>query len=336
MKLKLLFFLASSFLASCSYNDLSPADPITKDVYVAGSAQNTGGGSPALWKNGSLELLPPYYNISSSAGAISVSSTAVFWKNSGLNVIPTPFQVNSSAGVIAVSGNDVYMGGTLEKWYYTPVTSYYVDSVVYWKNGISTPLASSTKPTGASGIAISGSDVYVTGYLLDDNWNANAVYWKNGVMTTLPNRAITTGLTLSGSDIYISGVTGTGNSYYVAGCYWKNGILTMLETPSGWSSESTAITVSGSDVYISGDMYNYVNGTNTYAAVFWKNGKITQLSDVYSYARATGIAISGSDVYISGSILDASKPPIVWQALYWKNGVATALGEGQANAICVK
>src|SRR5260221_8390001 len=109
MKLKLLFFLASSFLASCSYNDLSPADPITKDVYVAGSAQNTGGGSPALWKNGSLELLPPYYNISSSAGAIAVSgsdvyiagtmsSTAVFWKNSGLNVIPTPFQVNSSAG----------------------------------------------------------------------------------------------------------------------------------------------------------------------------------------------------------------------------------------------
>src|SRR6266850_5871148 len=125
-----------------------PTPPTKKDVYVAGFVYDSGGsGSPAVWKNGVLQRLPPYSNVSSSAGAITVSdsnvyiagsmsSFAVYWQDSALNVIPTPFQLNSSANAIAVSASDVYVAGWERDF-----SANSGGSVVYWKNGVKTTLA---------------------------------------------------------------------------------------------------------------------------------------------------------------------------------------------------
>lgn len=342
MKFKLLVLLGISILASCSSNDLEPNSnalvPKKKEVevFVAGYGQYAGT-SPALWKNGSLELLPPYSWLHTSVGNITASgsdvyivgtmdATPVFWKNSTLNVIPIPFASSATVSEIAVSVTDVYVAGVL----HFSADFYSGDTLAYWKNGIYKPIASSTNQIEATGIAVSGEDVFVTGNLIDNIiYNRSAVYWKNGVKTTLASDARTTGLALHGSDIYISGVTYEGGSFF--SCYWKNGELFPLE---GWSSQSTGISVSGSDVYVSG-FSPTVSGYGTYA-VYWKNGKMTQLTESTTYANAiaTDVVASGSDIYVSGSKLDLNT--YEWDALYWKNGVAKPLGKGHASAICIK
>jgi len=332
LKLKLLILLNIGFLFSCAYHDIEPR----KDVYVAGYSYLPGSqGGAAFWKNGTITQLP----FGSGASAITVSGSdvyiagsnnadVVYWKDTTLNVIPTSPHMYSVANAIAVSGKDVFLAGSEEN------PSDDNDNVVYWKNGQKTILENSPHYSQLTGIVVSGSDVHVAGYLVDSDWNVTAAYWKNGVKTTLSGPgAYVTGIALSGSAVYLSGVTATHVSYYFTGCYWKNGELVKLETPDGWSSEASAIAISGSDVYVSGTMYNYVNNSNTYAVVCWKNGVMTQLTDAYSNAGGTSIVVSGSDVYVSGWIINSNYES---QAMYWKNGVPTVLGLGRANAILVK
>ncbi|MBS1935925.1 MAG: hypothetical protein JST96_18140, partial [Bacteroidetes bacterium] len=76
-----------------------------------------------------------------------------------------------------------------------------------------------------TGIYVSGTDVYVSGYYRDV-----AKYWKNGTMVDLTATAYNpifnesaTGITGLGSDIYISG-----NEISAGTGYWKNGAFTAL------------------------------------------------------------------------------------------------------------
>lgn len=75
----------------------------------------------------------------------------------------------------------------------------------------------------------------------------------------------------------------------------------------------------GTDVYISG--YTTALNDNS-VAVYWKNGKLTRLSDSTLSMQTTGIAVQGNDVYVSGSINVYSSNP---EGILWKNGVATML-----------
>ncbi|HTH55814.1 MAG TPA: hypothetical protein VL728_07185 [Cyclobacteriaceae bacterium] len=322
--------LLGCILFSCTYNDIEP----NKNVYVVGFTYSLGGQSAAYWKNGLLKQL----SSGSTATDIEVSgahvyilgnntTNVVYWQDTTANLLPVEPYTVSEAVAIAVSGSDVYLAGYQENL----ITE--ANHILYWKNGVKTILANSNYYASLTGIAVSGSDVHTSGYLIDANWNVTPAYWKNGVQTLLADPgSYTTNITLSGADVYVTGVTSKHISYYFTGCYWKNGQLITLETPDGWSSSANALVVFGADVYIAGTIQNYVNNTNNYAVVYWKNGVMTQLSDVSRIANGTSIAVAGNDVYVAGSVSSGSN----LQATVWKNGVATTLGLGQAAAIEVK
>ena len=206
------------------------------DVYIAGIAEVNNIYSAVYWKNGVLDTLSnmPY----SVANAIAVSGNdvyvagnagnngyqAVLWKN-GIQV-PLENSVASRANAIALSGPDVYIAGLV-------VTGSNTNAAVYWKNGVRVnlnPASTDTTITNtyASAIAVSGANVYVTGYMN----NSYALYWKNGAQTVLNNPNTSpnatnniNGIVVSGSDVYIS---------FNNCAYWRND--TVVRVGSGYAT----------------------------------------------------------------------------------------------------
>ncbi|HTU50752.1 MAG TPA: hypothetical protein VMF56_09170 [Acidobacteriaceae bacterium] len=183
------------------------------NVYVAGIAfNNDNDESAVLWVNGVPTILPPpagltgdYFanGLAISAGTIYVSgstipnvgnSTALFWVNGGaataLPIPPNDSAGNYGAGAITVSGSDVYIAGAGSNGT-TGDTS-----AAYWMNGAATTLPMpnafanpSDGTSSTSEIALSGSDVYAAGWLVDstDGVAQTAAYWVNsGEATLLP------------------------------------------------------------------------------------------------------------------------------------------------------
>jgi hypothetical protein len=253
----------------------------------------------------------------------TVNNAAVFWKNGQ----GTELALYSSATCIAVSGTDLFVGGLLNV------------EPVYWKNGQSFSLGQGTATI--TGIALSGSDVYLSGVgdgnpsidsAGDISVNAStAGYWKNGVFNILentPRLSAAEGICFSGSDMYVVGHAAGSTDTAVQ---WKNGIRTNYTATNGQTNIAYAVAVSGTDVYAAG-VYNNM-------PVYWKNGVINTLnlnsSPVGGFASA--IAVVGMDVYVAG----ATNPPgRDYQATYWKNGLSTDLSANtsdisNANGIAV-
>ncbi len=165
-------------------------------------------------------------------------------------------------------------------------------------------LDSGCKKTGSQTTSFTpGYNVYISG-TADDK----AVYWKNGNQFDLDSNANTTAISVTGTDVYVSGTLTVGYNNFQA-VYWKNGQEAQL---SGFNSLALGIAQSGSDLYCVG----YKFGTNSDTAVYWKNGLLNYLAP-YSSAEALSIAFSGSDMYITGiaygQVNDTS--------ICWKNGV---------------
>jgi len=259
------------------------------DVYFAGS--------PGLyWKDGSAVTVPGVSSISGIAvsgsdvyfcGIDNLANAAYWADGQETNLMSTLPNISFSltVGQIAVSGGSIFVGASVS-FSYGPDTSYYGNSPVYWDNGSLVYLAShgygGIYYPSFSGIALSGSDVYVSGNIdIDADTMAWCGYWKNGGKVTLFNRlgdvyAVTSGIALSGEDVYVAG------SYIDNGVssavYWKDGSMEML--PGGLAA--SAIAVNGSDVY--------VLGTNTAgSAVVWKDGAVA--ATLSSGAVATCMAV---------------------------------------------
>jgi len=132
-------------------------------------------------------------------------------------------------------------------------------------------------------IKVSGSDIYVAGYIEHISNNGNtlqAVYWKNGVQTILTDISLAADafdIVINNNDIYVSGfVRGSFNQP----AYWKNGVQTTLDvTNAGTYGRSivSSIAVDNNDVYV-------VSGYPRY----WKNGVPFQLA---KDGGATGIYV---------------------------------------------
>lgn len=163
------------------------------DVYVAGSVMYE--------KNG-----------------INYNPAAVYWKN-GKIVYLTDGTKTAEASSIAVSGNDVYVAGHEDY------------KAKYWKNGVAVNLPES-QSSGYSTewvvpIAVNGANVYVAASL-GDGTEYIAKQWLNGNMQELfkdgTDDVATTGMALSGTDVYVTGY-GDRNAMY-----WKNGVPYTLTT----------------------------------------------------------------------------------------------------------
>jgi len=216
----------------------------------------------------------------------------------------------------------------------------------YWKNGVITRLTDSLSFSEATGIAVSGSDVYVVGYVtsLTNPGNENAVLWKNGVATMLSpdsTSSMATCVALMGSDVYVGGTifdvtsqTSNSTSYANQPVYWKNGSPNLLPMATGISS----IAVSGSDVYFAGSIVstNKFQATGPLGpgstAAYWKNGAIPDTlayPDTYltEYSSgAIGIAVSGTNVYTVGATG-------IYSPEFWQNGTPTILAETNNHSI---
>jgi hypothetical protein len=237
---------------------------------------------------------------------------------------------------VFTSGYNVYMAGTNH------------GNAVYWKNADSVTLDSTANGLA---IAVSGSDVYVSGVLYQNN-NDNAVYWKNGQRFQLVGSGISyaTGIGIQGTDVYCAGyLFGPANSGIVHAVYWKNGVVTTLSPFTNAVAQS--ILVTPSQIYISGQVY--ANGWDT--AVVWKNGVQTYYGEPgniyamtlsptdtifagnfgsgaaywthdsfkqYNNAFAGSVAAQGNDIYIGGGTFASSG---LSQAAYWKNDIITLL-----------
>jgi hypothetical protein len=284
---------------------------------------------------------------------------AEYWKNGVGVALPDSTGLAMASGIY-VDGADVYVAGSMF-YNFQSTTPYTTSTAVYpkagwvpnyWHNGVPVQLPGQALPGGpldsisdvyseyVSGIYVAGGSVYVAGgsneyYDGVPSSYQFALYWDQGVATSLVGNLVdssgseligvpnTTGIYVSGTDVYVSGVVAGSGAY--AAVSWKNGVATILGNGS-----ANSIFVSGSDVYVAGR--SLVNGN--YEATYWLNGQPTVLSTSPFNTVANAIFVSGSDIYVAGTDVVNG----VGYATYWKNGVATHLspGAGGASAIYVQ
>jgi uncharacterized membrane protein len=284
------------------------------DVYVVGYGDYSGTQYTALyWVNGTLETLSANggefqaTSIAVSGSDVYVAGTEgppgyespVYWVNGTVKGLSTPSgTVDPEATGIAVSGSDVYVSGEWGVLCGSGLTEGYCQTPGYWVNGTlkTLPLPSGWTNAVPTGIAASGSDVYLAGY---EAGGDAAAYWVNGTLQTLPlpsgaSWTIITGIAVSGSDVYVVGYGGDNTTGDQTAMFWVNGTLETLPLPSGMTgAEATGIAVSGSDVYVAGCAI--LGGFQPCSqAAYWVNGKpeTLPLSSNMTGAEATGIAVS--------------------------------------------
>jgi hypothetical protein len=162
------------------------------DVYVGGYGQSTNGTTIAeYWINGSVVQLTNgqvyarcnglcvsgtnIYVCGWIENSSLIGNTAQYWMNN--NVTPL---AGNSANAITASGNDVYAAGSTGD-----------GAPVYWKDGNPVALSDGLNNAygSASGVAIWGTDVYVSGggSMSFDAATIVAEYWKNGSPVVLNN-----------------------------------------------------------------------------------------------------------------------------------------------------
>lgn len=201
-------------------------------------------------------------------------------------------------------------------------------AAVYWKNGVATILMGGTEATG---IEVVGNDVHVSGKGVNSSTGAaTAIYWlNNGLPTVLDNGgttddAWTTGITVVGTHVYISGFLGR---YSQKPVYWLDGVLTPLDLNYSGKIAGPIRVGSNGEILIPN-----MNGNS-----YWNNGtEITlqkptaQPAGASVSAYANGITVNGTDVYVLGNAWVGA----IERAVYWKNGGApislSSVGYGRA------
>jgi hypothetical protein len=288
----------------------STSTPLIENVYIAGFDEGTN-----LWKNGVSQSLPTgsngyansvyvsdsnVYVAGNTYNATSGHGVAALWKNGVVQNL-TDGTTDAWATSVFVSGTDVYVTGIEQN-------AAGIHSAMLWKNGVSQKLADSTE---AISVFVSGNDVYVAGSKYNDDYGyIGAILWKNGVAQNLTNGTGyfgATSVTVSGSDVYVTGFNGH------KALLWKNGVEQFL-TDGSHEAMALSVFLWGSDVYVTG----YETNTHGYqVAKLWINGVSQDLSDGYYNAEAYSVFIFGRDVYVAG--YDG------YAAMLWKNGVAQNL-----------
>jgi len=202
--------------------------------------------------------------------------------------------------------------GTIGEFIYA--AGWYTDAsnnmiACYWKNGVKTDLTVvvpiGTTETRATGIFVSGSDVYVAGYYKYSGVNY-ACYWKNGVKTDLtvsptPDGATATSIYVSDSVVYVTG--SYTNSTGSVACYWADDTINpVTETDLSVSTAlagvtATSIYVSGSVVYVAG---SYTNSTGS-VACYWTDDTINPVTETDLSVLTAPAGVTATSIYVSGS-----------------------------------
>lgn len=198
-----------------------------------------------------------------------------------------------------------------------------VSELKYWKNDsvVAIPV---TQPVMPTSIGVQGKDVFVAGYLHEDdagrNTPINGVIWKNSnLLYTLKaeqgQRTIVNAMKVENNTIHAAGVVD-----FKTVAYWKNGVYHKWAT-SNLITSICAMEVSGNDVYILGDQ-QLLNEENNHVIKYWKNGVEYVVSDPNELSYPTAIKVIGDNVYVLGTVVSEGT-----RIALWKNGVRTIIGD---------
>ena len=314
----------------------------------------TGCKKPNIAPKGSGSTTGPYLYV---GGAWN--SAATFWKVSlaqpNGNIATDTTSSSTAISSIVTSGNDVYMAGGAPGYWknktfisipgssginYIAITgtSVYTSgwdsagNLAYWVNNTEVNLQNAIKKQfnnahimnwNETGMAVSGSNVLVTGQIYVENWTTNpagsfdnnGLLWTNGNLQLFgpggiylgSNFPSTVGITILGSDNYVAG--SMPDSAQTTG-YWKNGVFNSLNK----QLMPTCITSGGNDIYIGG----YTNNpavTQTSQGVYWKSGTLVSIANA---TRLIAMVIDNNDVYALG--IDNNNNNVVW-----KNGIVVVM-----------
>ncbi len=321
----------------------------TATVYVMGGYWDSNGNETVCyWKDGTITnlSLPPGTrnaveattgiaiqgnNVYVSGGYINSNGyrTACYWVNGTRTDLSVPdeikdfFDTTETTG-IAVQGNNVYVSGLIDDG----LPCYWVNGTCYWANETETgpylSLPDRFEYAEATGIAIQGNNVYVSGYYVDSNGNETGCYWKDRTRTDLSvppgyHGSAIGGIAVQGNNVYLYGVYWDFNYNNRIFCYWVNGTRTDL---SGNSGEVCDIAVQGNNVYLSGV---YWDGYDV-KACYWINGTRTDLSkpsNTQLFELDIKIAVYDGKVYVNGAYCDSNDQNII--PCYWVDGIRTDL-----------
>lgn len=232
----------------------------------------------------------------------SEGGQAKYWKNGVGVTLPGGSQCYG----ITVVGNDVYACGSGTN----PATG--IGNGVYWVNGVPTYLPYGSDFTYATGIAVLGTDIYVTGRV--SAFLNIGVYWKNGQPISLGSGEAN-GISIANGDVYIAN-SDNGNP-----SYWKNGVNVPLPHPNNTSV--VAVAASASHVYVAG-----LYGSSPQKAILWKDG-VQQNVPSPTNSRGFAVAIDANENPVLAGIQGANFNN--QQICYWANdfGSPNILGSGQ-------
>jgi hypothetical protein len=230
---------------------------------------------------------------------------------------------------MAVANGHVYVCGTAMTFNGTADVYF----PCYWVDGKLYNLPDTTHLCSATGIFVSGNDIYVSGFD-HGSWPGGYVfYWKNGVKTTVTQPfeydQYSSGIFVSNNNVYVVGGSYAINyqepNTYHYGEYWKNGVGYSLDSSVVDSAHFKAtlfpqmdgIFVNGNDVYCSGFIDSIITPYQNIAtqAAYWKNGSVVRLSGPGS-TEATSVFFANDTAYIAG---EAALVNGQGNAVLWKN-----------------
>lgn len=175
------------------------------DVFVCGKSGQLDKDVASLWKNGVRSNLiishPTKWSYATSIIAINATTyaggsasdengtkqQAIVWRSGAGEILQT--QGDAGVADIAVNGTTLYAAGYYQKQFRG------FDEPCYWLNTALTalPAFKTGNAAKATGIKLSGEDVYVSGWGYDTNGVVQPAYWKNGVLKQLKALDITQG-----------------------------------------------------------------------------------------------------------------------------------------------
>ena len=335
----LLLITTVVLLPACKKSSDVPASlPITPGyigpyLYVGGATLNSQG---VYWKSQLIKPVPIADTLANAHNitAIATSANGVYmageaggyWKNDSFIAIPNAFNIQ----FLSLSGSAIYTAGTDKSL-----------NLAYWVNNSEVSLENTFDRSlfpyegvlsyALSGIAGSGSDVYVTGLLSFENEPFSpdsavegtfGMVWKNGGLKLLGSGVLlsfdyrsTAGVVLVDSNIYIAGQYPDTTH---AGGYWKNGVWNSINNGAFSPSSIAAI---GGKIYIPGYTYIRTPGSFTQQAAYWADGNLVALDGLV----ANAITSYGSDTYVLG--IDPKGNIVVWKngAVFQTIGPAATL-----------
>lgn len=276
-----------------------------EQVFIAGGQFDGQLDRAVYWRNGTPVTLPDRGSGAFAVG-IAVSGSDVFvvgwsgdpakygipeatlWKN-GTPTVLTDGTGWAQANAVAVSGTDVHVVG----WEYQanqvdPTHIFFTSHAVHWKNGVKTTLTAPASGGGATGIALSGPDVYICGNEFLDRYGVAKV-WKNGVPTVLTDGsrgANALGVVPFRGTVHAGGVENDGTGAPAARC-WRGAAPVSLSGQQVPTLARGLAVAPGGEALVVGTAF----GPGAAVATVWVDGQRKDLTQGLLDAEANAIAL---------------------------------------------